>query len=251
MAERQGKRAIAELKEQALEHRRADRYPLFLALLVADVGLLLIVPAGTRAMLFVAPFVAGTLLLGLYTSDAKPRTMRIAAVAGALVVVAAVVAALTDQPGFASVAWFMLAALVVATPWTILRHVFSERGVTLRTILAAVSVYVLIGLAFAFIDLGIQNASGTFFAQTGTHPPSDFIYFSYIAMTTVGFGDLTPATNLPRAVTVFEAILGQIFLVTTVARLVSLYGMEQSRPVPEAKAELHPPQASQESGRSG
>ena len=50
-----------------------------------------------------------------------------------------------------------------------------------------------------------------------------FAYFSYITMATVGYGDLTPATGLPRTNAVLEALIGQIFLVVLVARLVTMY----------------------------
>ena len=56
------------------------------------------------------------------------------------------------------------------------------------------------------------------------------MYLSYVTLTTVGFGDLTPYTNLARSVVVLEALIGQIFLVTLVARLVALYSSEHSTP---------------------
>jgi hypothetical protein len=210
---------------------RTDRYAFFLLLLIVDVVLLLLIPAREYGLILVAPFIMGTLLLGLYTSDARPRTMRAAAIAGVVVIVAAIVAVVTGQPRFSGLVWLMLAALLVATPWSILRHIFSVRTVTLRTIFGAVSVYILIGLSFAFVELGTQGLLGTFFAQSGTHGPADFVYFSYIAMATVGFGDLTPASGIPRALVVPEVIIGQVFLVTTVARLVSMYGMPQFNPI--------------------
>jgi hypothetical protein len=49
------------------------------------------------------------------------------------------------------------------------------------------------------------------------------LYFSFVALTTLGFGDLSPAVGLPQALTVIEALLGSIFLVTLVARLVTLW----------------------------
>jgi hypothetical protein len=66
-------------------------------------------------------------------------------------------------------------------------------------------------------------ASDTYFAQPGQHGPPDFVYFSYITMSTVGYGDLTPAPGLPRTTSVLEALIGQIFLVVLVARLVAMY----------------------------
>ena len=77
---------------------------------------------------------------------------------------------------------------------------------------------------FANADYGVQLVSGnSFFAQPGHHGPADFAYFSYITMATVGYGDLSPATGLPRTNAVLEALMGQIFLVVLVARLVGMY----------------------------
>ena len=89
--------------------------------------------------------------------------------------------------------------------------------------MGALSIYVLIGMIFATLDYGIQLVSGTYFAQPGPHGPPDFVYFSYITMATVGYGDLTPAPGLPRTSSVLEALVGQIFLVVLVARLVAMY----------------------------
>ena len=105
--------------------------------------------------------------------------------------------------------------------------------VTAETLLGAICVYILIGLFFAYVDLAYQFIADTsYFAQPGQHGPSDFVYFSYITMTTVGYGDLSPATGFPRTTSVLEALMGQIFLVVLVSRLVAMYtpGSAASRP---------------------
>jgi hypothetical protein len=70
---------------------------------------------------------------------------------------------------------------------------------------------------------------GPFFAQPGEHAQSEFLYFSFVALTTLGFGDLSPSVGLPQALTVLEALMGQIFLVTLVARLVTLWVRQSDR----------------------
>lgn len=62
-----------------------------------------------------------------------------------------------------------------------------------------------------------------FFAQPGPHSQGEFLYYSFVALTTLGFGDLSPSVGLPQALTVLEALFGNIFLVTLVARLVTLW----------------------------
>ena len=96
--------------------------------------------------------------------------------------------------------------------------------VTAETILGATCAYILFGLLFAFVYLALgELRDAPFFAQPGPHEASEYIYFSFVALTTLGFGDLSPAVGLPQALTVIEALLGSVFLVTLVARLVTLW----------------------------
>ena len=106
----------------------------------------------------------------------------------------------------------------------------AEERVDIETLFAAVDVYIIIGLIFSalFTGLAYVHTHPPFLAQppSSPHQPSDYVYLSFVTLTTVGFGDLTPLTDLARSVVVFEALIGQIFLVTLVARLVSLYSRE-------------------------
>jgi hypothetical protein len=117
-----------------------------------------------------------------------------------------------------------VALLVTATlPITITR-VLHHRRVTYETVVGALCAYVLIGLLFAFLYLAVNDfRNDPFFAQPGEHSQGEYLYFSFVALTTLGFGDLSPAVGLPQALTVLEALLGSIFLVTLVARLVTLW----------------------------
>jgi len=117
-----------------------------------------------------------------------------------------------------------MSVLVVACPVAVVSRIVHHTRVTVETLLGAICVYVLIGLLFSYVDLAYQFIAGSsYFAQSGHHGPSDFAYFSFITMTTVGYGDLSPATGLPRTLAVLEALTGQIFLVVLVARLVAMY----------------------------
>jgi Ion channel len=109
----------------------------------------------------------------------------------------------------------------------ILRRMIEHPRVSIETVLAVLAGYVMFGLFFTFIDSGIGHIMGSFFAQPGPHSQSDYAYLSYITLTTVGFGDLTPGTGVARSVIILEALVGQIFLVTLVARMVSLLGTER------------------------
>ena len=113
--------------------------------------------------------------------------------------------------------------LPAALPVTLVRVVRHKR-VTYETVLGALCTYVLLGLLFAFAYLALDLVrDAPFFAQPGTHEASEYLYFSFVTITTLGFGDLSPAVGLPQALTALEALLGSVFLVTLVARLVTLW----------------------------
>src|ERR671914_390230 len=81
--------------------------------------------------------------------------------------------------------------LVTATLPVTLSRVLQHRRVTYETVLGALCAYVLIGLLFAFLYLAVSDLrDGPFFAQPGEHSQSEFLYYSFVALTTLGFGDL-------------------------------------------------------------
>ncbi len=113
--------------------------------------------------------------------------------------------------------------LVTATLPVTISRVARHRRVTHETVLGALCAYVLLGLLFAFVFLAVEELSGPFFAQPGEHPQSEFMYFSFITLTTLGLSAATPSIGLPQALTALEALAGSVFLVTMVARLVTLW----------------------------
>lgn len=104
----------------------------------------------------------------------------------------------------------------------ILRH---DR-VGIPTILGAISAYFLIGLLFAWT----YEAMSHFVGGAVLDPPEERFpaYYSFTVLTTLGFGDITPVQELAKRVTAIEAMAGQVFLATLVARLVSLFGEGRS-----------------------
>ncbi|MFE9689483.1 potassium channel family protein [Micromonospora sp. NPDC005806] len=115
----------------------------------------------------------------------------------------------------------ILALAIVA----VVRRVLSHRVVTLQTILGALSAYLLIGLFYAALFSALAQFQRTaLFANGQPADNNDIQYFSFITMTTVGYGDFTAAGEPGRTLAVFAALSGQIFLVTLVARLVSTFG---------------------------
>jgi hypothetical protein len=113
-----------------------------------------------------------------------------------------------------------IAPLVIAG--AIVRNVRTDQAVTLYTLSGVLAIYLLAGMFFSFFYAAIDAVGdGNFFAQISDPGRSDFLYFSYITLSTTGYGDLTPAPDLGRTLAVAEALLGQIYLVTIVAVIVA------------------------------
>jgi len=211
--------------------RASDSYGLLLALLLVDYVLLSLIQTRRWSDLVVGVPIVLSLLLAMHTSRAHIHAIRLARLAGVLVIVLGIISAFTGQNLLSGAIGFLFAVLLAVSVYVILRRVLGHERVGMETILGALCVYIIIGLMFTFLFIAIARVSTQpFLAQPPrNHSPSDYLYLSFVTLTTVGFGDLTPASKLARSVVVLEALMGQVFLVTLVARLVALFGTEQRR----------------------
>jgi hypothetical protein len=105
-----------------------------------------------------------------------------------------------------------------------LAQVFREGPVTIHRVQGAIAVYLLLGLAWAAsYELLVLMRPGAFTgAGVDLDTPRSWIYYSFVTLTTVGYGDITPVHPLARSLAVFEALTGQLFPAILLARLVSL-----------------------------
>jgi ion channel len=205
--------------------RFVDSYASLLVLLLANFFLLEIVDDPRWGAVGSTLLSAAALVVAISDPDSGHRvTRRHWVLVGACVALAPLVL-LVNSASLVGLTYLLpVALLVTATlPITITR-VLHHRRVTSETVLGALCAYVLIGLLFAFLYLAVDDfRDSPFFAQPGPHSQGEFLYFSFVALTTLGFGDLSPSIGLPQALTVLEALLGSVFLVTLVARLVTLW----------------------------
>lgn len=117
------------------------------------------------------------------------------------------------------------ALLLLLTVLIIVDRLVRLDQVTAQSLYAALSAYLLIGLMFTALYAAIDElVSGPFFASGQPADGQTLQYFSFVTLTTLGYGDFTAVGSLGRAVAVLEALTGQIFLATLVARLVAAYG---------------------------
>ena len=112
--------------------------------------------------------------------------------------------------------------LLAVAAGVVLGTVLSETRVGFRTILGAISVYVILGLLFTFLYFAVERLQGGQFFGVKTQT-GDFLFFSITTLTTTGYGNLVPAAQPGRMLSGLEMLVGQIFLVTLIAGLVSLW----------------------------
>ncbi len=214
-----------------------ERYGLLLGAIIIAFAIQGIAEPGKAEQILVAVLLGATLLLALWTADAKPRIMWPAV----LIVVAVIIASIieTANGDIAGGATRIANALLVglAPPAIVIgvvRSLRARQSVTLEAVFGVLCVYLLLGMFFASVYGTIDRFGGApFFAGGQSATVARCLYFSFTSLTTAGYGDFTARTNLGHTLSVSEALLGQIYLVTVVSLIVANLG--RSRPA--AKAE--------------
>ncbi len=149
----------------------------------------------------------GTLLFVLNTAGASRRTFRAAAVVVSLGVIATAIALVLGDTFGATAAGVIGLLLAVVAPLVILRRIALSPTITFRLVLGALCIYLLLGLAYAYLFPLIATVTNEpFFVQTKDPDPSDYVYFSYTTLATIGYGDFTAAGSLGRMIAVSEGL---------------------------------------------
>ena len=216
------------MPEQAAADRRArERYGLLLAVLIASFVVQGTAPTSDVWRAVVTVLLGAALILAFLAADMPARRLRIAGLLVVVVVGAALVSLLIGlseaELGFTAIANALLVALappsIVAG---VIRSLRAHHQVTVQVLFGALCLYLLAGMFFAFVYAAIDQLSGDpFFADGLDATPARSIYFSFTTLTTVGYGDVTAATNVGHTLAVTEALLGQIYLVTVVSVVVA------------------------------
>jgi hypothetical protein len=214
--------------------RPGARYGLVLLLLLVTFVFMAAGPTGDWVPLVTAILQGATLLLALAASESGARLIRLSVLLVAVAIAAGVVVLANgghDARGYSNI---LSVFLVGVAPFAISAYLIRRRVIDVHTVLGAVCIYVFIGMFFAFIFSAMgELGSQPFFAQQPSATIADYLYFSFVTLTTVGYGDLSARGGLGRATAVLDALLGQIYLVTVIALLVSQLG-RRGRPMDEA-----------------
>ena len=209
-----------------------DNYALVLALLLASVFVAIVAPEETWGHVLRDAVLAGTVVIAYWTATARrafliPRVV-VPSVALVFVVVGVLEGATTGATGAA-----LAVALTAGVAFLIARDLFDRSKVDAQTVLGALSLYVLVGVFFASLySLVAVAGDGAFFTNGDDGSTGEHLYFSLVAISTTppaGFGDLAPASDVGRALVALEIVLGQLYLVTVVAVIVTAATRRQLR----------------------
>lgn len=223
-----------------------DRYLVVIVLILATILSTAVLGDGVYGLIVTLILMTVTLIVTLRTSDAGRQATLLGTVVSIAMVLGVAAALLTGNTQPARIAYALgMLGLIVVTPVVIVRRMLSHSVVTFSTITGAAAIYLLVGLMFSVIyDLigavqGILAGTGTsvmFFTASRPIVPSDFVYYSFTTLTTVGYGDLTASIAIGRLLSICEALIGQLYLVIVVAVLVANIGRSRRRPASDGSA---------------
>jgi hypothetical protein len=202
------------------------RYGLVLALAVVSIALQMSLPTSDGSRFVTIVLQAATLVAAVRASGMIETRLRVPSVTAGVVVLGSIVAWLIrgDLPVSASAV--VNGLLVIAAPVAIARGLLRDLGehneVSAETLSGVLAIYLLAGMFFSFVYglIGAIDASALF-AQAQPIDRIDELYFSFVTLCTVGYGDLTPNGGVARSFAVAEMLIGQIYLVTIVSLIVS------------------------------
>jgi len=224
----------------ALDHSR--QYAVLFVSLVLALTLPSFIPAGFVRHYVVPVLLSLVLLSALAAVSADKWTFRI----GLLIVIPAMggawVAAVLEHLPLQIASEVLTILFFTYLAVAILHDIFRKPMVDVESIFAAVAVYMLMAYIFALVysvidmvDPGSFNIPDHLLAEQAGDPNTGqgvFSYFSMVTLTTLGFGDIGPISPAARSAVMLEAVFGQLYLVTMVARLVGLYAGERQRSEP-------------------
>lgn len=208
--------------------RHRERYGLLLGAIIVAFAIQGVTEPGKWEQVLTSALLGVTLLLAFSAAEAKPWVMRGLALLVVGVILVSVVEAINGNVDAAATRLANALVVILAPPAIIVGVVRSLRArqtVTLEAVFGVLCVYILVGMFFAFLYGSIDRLGGSpFFASGAPASVARCLYFSFTSLTTVGYGDLTARSNLGHTLSVSEALLGQIYLVTVVSLIVANLG---------------------------
>lgn len=178
-----------------------------------------------------------TILIAVFSMSASRRIYIVAWLLVAAKVILAAVSFVQDSPGVHIAETVVLFAFFILATVFAFQRVLKDEYVDMNRIAGAISIYMLIGLIWACLYFFISLANpGAFegLGDMGSHDVKtinaafmDLLYYSYVTMSTLGYGDITPVSRAAQSLAYLEAICGVMYVAVLVAALVGSYGSKR------------------------
>lgn len=208
--------------------RASHSYGFVLVLVLSSLFFTGLVPDGPWAQGGLVLLLATVLVVALWTSGVARLRSYPVVILLAIAVVVALSPAVTGGRTLDGALAVIDAALVGAALAAVAVGAIDQGEVNQQSLRAAICVYLLAGMFFVFVYGALAAfGSGPFFEQGTDGTTAQRFYFSFVTLATLGYGDFTAASNLGHLLAVFEALLGQLYLVTVLALLVSALGRKR------------------------
>lgn len=198
-------------------------------------GITHVVAVYRHGVLIVNAIAAVVLVAGAYALSERKRLFAAAVALSAISISATLLLLITQQRWAAILSHSCIIVLIGYFSVTILDYVLRGGRITMDKIFAAICVYLLIGYAWTFAYVLVDELQPESFVIQTTALPNDYAnilemrYFSFMTLTTVGYGDIVPHSSAARTLAALEAVTGQIYLTVLVARLVGLHIVHAGR----------------------
>jgi hypothetical protein len=207
----------------------------FLFLLITLLLYLVLVPflADLFALRLLADiFLTAILLAGIYATGQKKHQLIVAMLLGLPLFLSNWSTYFVKSPILALIGTIAGSLFFAYMVFILLSFLFRETEVTAELIYAAIVGYFFLGLLWNFLYRLMFSIDPTCFQITidqTRNPYLIFIYFSFVTLTTLGYGDITPLSDQAYVLTVLEAVVGQLYLAVIIARLVGIHISQSMR----------------------
>lgn len=177
--------------------------------------------------LVVGLIISATLLLGAWTLRAAGHRFRVSVGLAAVGIILTTLDIVVGGRGFILGVMVVLFLFSFTMTGVIAQQVLGSGTVDANKIVGAVCIYLLLGvlwgLMYLFVHIAIPGAFNGIDSRYLSNQLSEFIYYSFVTLTTLGYGDMAPVNALPRVLAFLEAVLGQMYIAVLVASLVAIH----------------------------
>jgi hypothetical protein len=202
-----------------------DRYEIVLVMLLAVLLFVTLAEESQLVRVITSLALLAVVLFTLRATGTTPRHLRALAVFTIVWAAVVVLTGFTDEEGVIVMVGAAVGAYLGYGAFALVRRIFERPRISVQEVLAAIEAYIQAALLFAFVYATIGRLEAdAFFASEAAESIGNFVYFSVVTISTLGYGDLSPATDLGRSVVMIETLFGQVFLVVLIAYLVGRLG---------------------------